>query len=134
MKVAELQINQRIYPKNPPQKLNRVPQQGREKGKELKPFAEVLKQTIQPQQQKVRFSAHALKRIEQRQLELAGPTLDRLNEGLNRLNAKGSKHSLILMDNTAFVVSVRNRTVVTAIDQANSKQNIFTNIDSVAIV
>ena len=41
---------------------------------------------------------------------------------------------MILLKETALVVSVKNRTVITAVDEASAKENIFTNIDSAAIL
>jgi flagellar operon protein len=38
------------------------------------------------------------------------------------------------MNNLALVVSVKNRTVITAMDGSNMKDNVFTNIDSAVIV
>ncbi len=133
MKVSELQINQRIYPLDPVKAQKPKPAQVVGDTKKAKPFAEVLKQNLGPLQD-VKFSAHALKRIEERQLSLGGPALERLKDGISRLNEKGSKNSVIFLDETAFIVSVQNRTVVTALDKANESQNIFTNIDSAAIV
>ena len=132
MKVAELQYNQRIYPLDPlkGKKPKAVP--SGDDANKVKSFAEVLKSNLQPAD-KVRFSAHAIKRIEERQLPLGEQSLDRLNEGISQLQAKGSRNSVIFLDETAFVVSVQNRTVVTALDK-NGTQNIFTNIDSVAVV
>jgi flagellar operon protein len=57
-----------------------------------------------------------------------------LKDAVNRAEAKGAKESLILMDRLALVVSVKNRTVITAVDDQNLKDNIFTNIDSAVIV
>jgi len=133
MKVSELQINQRIYPLDPVKPQTQKTVRDVKGDNETKPFAEVLKQKLTPQQD-VRFSAHALKRIEERQLNLGGPVLDRLNDGISQLNEKGSKNSVIFLDETAFIVSVQNRTVVTALDKAADSQNIFTNIDSAAVV
>ena len=53
---------------------------------------------------------------------------------LRKAAAKGAKESLVMVDNVALVVSVKNRTVITAVDQANLKDNVFTNIDSAVIV
>ena len=60
-------------------------------------------------------------------------TLARLNGGVARAAAKGSRDSLVLLDDTAFVVSVRNRTVVTAVDREHMREQVFTNIDSAVI-
>ena len=132
MKVAELQFNQRIYPLDPLKSQKLKAAQTGEQTEKAKAFSEVLKKNLQ-QTDKVRFSAHALKRIEERQLPLGEQTLDRLNNALSQLRQKGSKNSVVFLDETAFVVSVQNSTVVTALEN-NNTQNIFTNIDSVAIV
>lgn len=132
MKVAELQYNQRIYPLDPLKGQKPKAVSSGDDGSKAKSFAEVLKSNLQPAD-KVRFSAHAIKRIEERQLPLGEQTLNRLNDGISQLNARGSKNSVIFLDETAFVVSVQNRTVVTALDKSGT-QNIFTNIDSVAVV
>ena len=55
-------------------------------------------------------------------------------DGVDRAAAKGAKESLVLVDNAALVVSIKNRTVITAVDQAHLKENVFTNIDSAVIV
>ena len=57
----------------------------------------------------------------------------RLGDGVDRAAAKGSRDSLVLVDQTAFVVSVRNRTVITAVDREHMREQVFTNIDSAVI-
>ncbi len=79
------------------------------------------------------FSGHALRRIEQRGLNLDAARLQRLEQAVDRAEAKGSRDSLVLLDELAVVVSVQNRTVVTAMDEASRKESVFTNIDSVVI-
>ena len=81
----------------------------------------------------VRFSGHALERLQRRGIQMDAATLDRLNGGVARAAAKGSRDSLVLLDDTAFVVSVRNKTVVTAVDRDHMKEQVFTNIDSAVI-
>ena len=79
------------------------------------------------------FSGHAAKRIEQRGLDLDGPRIQRLEDAVARAASKGSRDSLILLDELALVVSVRTNTVITAMDEASRKEHVFTNIDSVVI-
>ena len=57
----------------------------------------------------------------------------RLTSGVDRAAAKGSRNSLVLVDQNAFVVSVPNRTVITAVDRSHMKEQVFTNIDSALI-
>jgi flagellar operon protein len=81
----------------------------------------------------LQFSRHALDRVQRRGIELDGSTLKRLNEGVSRAAGKGSRDSLVLVDGTAFVVSVSNHTVITAVGSEHMKENVFTNIDSAVI-
>jgi flagellar operon protein len=79
------------------------------------------------------FSKHALQRVQRRGIELDPSTLARLNEGVGRAAGKGSRDSVVLVDGTAFVVSVANRTVLTAVPQEHMREQVFTNIDSAVI-
>ena len=77
--------------------------------------------------------SHALARVQRRGIELDPATLGRLSQGVGRAASKGSRDSLVLVDGTAFVVSVSNRTVITAVGSEHMKDNVFTNIDSAVI-
>lgn len=79
------------------------------------------------------FSGHALQRIERRGIDLGQGTLVRLQEGVARADLKGARESVVLVDGTAFVVSVKNKTVITAVDPAHMRDHVFTNIDSAVI-
>jgi len=81
----------------------------------------------------VQFSGHALQRIERRGIPLDDGAVTRLAGGVDRAAAKGSRSSLVLVDETAFVVSIPNRTVVTAVDREHMREQVFTNIDSAVI-
>jgi flagellar operon protein len=93
-------------------------------------FAEVLR--AQPGQP-VRFSSHALQRVERRGIDVGPATLARLQDGVDRAAGKGARASVVFVDQTAFVVAVPNRTVITAVDREHMKQQVFTNIDSAVI-
>ena len=82
---------------------------------------------------KLQFSRHALARVQRRGIDLDAQTLGRLSAGVARAASKGSRDSLVLVDSTAFVVSVSNRTVITAVGSEHMKDNVFTNIDSAVI-
>jgi flagellar operon protein len=81
----------------------------------------------------VTFSNHALARLQRRGIEVDAATAQRLDSGVSRAAAKGSRDAVVLVDDTAFVVAVRNRTVVTAVDSAHMRDHVFTNIDSAVI-
>jgi flagellar operon protein len=92
-------------------------------------FADLLRSKVDG----VRFSGHAIERIQRRNIPLDGPVAARLQAGVDKAAAKGVRESLVLVDDTAFVVSVRNRTVVTAVDREHMKEHVFTNIDGAVI-
>jgi len=94
-------------------------------------FADVLAAKLQSSP--LRFSSHALQRIERRGIKVDEATLGRLDGGVARAAAKGARDSLVLVDQTAFVVSVPNRTVITAVDREHMREQVFTNIDSAVI-
>lgn len=83
---------------------------------------------------RLKVSGHAATRLQSRNIQLGKADWDRVLQGVERAAAKGSKESLVLIDDTALVVSVKNRTVITAVDREHLKENVFTNIDSAVIV
>ena len=85
-------------------------------------------------QKTVSFSQHAQLRLQERNIQLSEDTLAKLNNTVEQLAQKGARESLIYADNVAFVVSVTNRTVITAMDGKSENNNIITNIDSAAIL
>jgi flagellar operon protein len=85
-------------------------------------------------QDRLKVSGHAQTRLQSRGIELDQSQWDRVTAGVDRAAAKGAKESLVMVDDVALVVSVRNRTVITAVDKAHLKENVFTNIDSALIV
>ncbi|WP_456408415.1 TIGR02530 family flagellar biosynthesis protein [Caldithrix abyssi] len=131
MKVAELQIKQNIRPLKPADSAAGIQKSGGARPET--PFGALLERQLS-EASGLKFSAHAMKRMETRALSLNELDLQRLQQGLQQLEARGAQNSVIVMDDRAFVVSVKNRTVVTAIDQIQNNQKIFTNIDSLAIV
>lgn len=86
---------------------------------------------FQKELEKVKFSSHALKRLEERNIELSDDEMSKINTAVERAELKGSKDSLVMMNSTAFIVNIPNKTVITAMPIADSKENVFTNIDSV---
>jgi flagellar operon protein len=83
----------------------------------------------------VKFSQHALQRLQTRNIKMSATQMDQLKNAVDKAAQKGARESLILMNSDlALVVSVKNRTVITAMDGSNIKDNVFTNIDSAVIV
>ncbi len=82
---------------------------------------------------RVKFSGHALERLKERGISLGETELTKLEGAVSSVAAKGGKESLIMVGDAALVVSVKNRTVITAFDRNNLDGNVFTRIDSAAV-
>ena len=94
-------------------------------------FDQLLQNRIE--QGGVRFSRHAADRMQSRGIQFSSSQLQRLDSAVSQVSAKGGKESLVMLDDTALVVSVKNDTVVTVVDREQLKNNVFTNIDSAVI-
>jgi flagellar operon protein len=94
-------------------------------------FSDVLKGVAGSQP--VQFSKHAVQRLERRNLAVDSASMQRLQDGVDRAAGKGARDAVVLVDDTAFVVSVRNRTVITAVGKDQMTDHVFTNIDSAVI-
>jgi flagellar operon protein len=81
--------------------------------------------------QGVRFSNHALKRLQSREINLNSDNVNRLSDAIDKAEKRGGKSSLVMVDDLAFIVNVHNRTVVTALDTNQRGEGVFTQIDSV---
>ncbi len=96
-------------------------------------FQDMLAQKAQ-EMMPLKFSKHAANRLADRNIELTNEQMDRLAMGTQKAGVKGIKDSLVMIDDLAFIVNIPNKTVVTAIDQTQADENIFTNIDGAVIV
>ena len=119
------------------QYLNRPKEtEGREKDEGIS-FQEILQQkslireTERPGS--LKFSKHALGRLNDRNIELNTEQLERLQVGAEKAGRKGIRDSLVIVDQLAFIVNVPNQTVVTAMDSTSTDENIFTNINGAVI-
>lgn len=82
----------------------------------------------------LKFSKHATMRLEDRNINLSKEQMQRLETGAEKAEEKGIKESLVIMDSLAFIVNIPNKTVVTAMEQTESTENIYTNIDGAVII
>lgn len=82
----------------------------------------------------LKFSRHASERLESRQISLSPQQMARLEQGITRAAGKGARESLVLLDDLALVVSVKNRTIITAASRQDLRENVFTNIDSAVLL
>ena len=95
-------------------------------------FEQLLQKQIY-ESKEVKFSKHAQSRLETRNINLTEEQKNKLNESVNKANAKGVKDSLVLVDDIAFVVNVKDKAVVTVMNKDEMKENVFSNIDGAVI-
>lgn len=98
------------------------------------PAGEDFKAILGRLQGEIKFSHHALERLQKRNISLTNTNISRLQNAMDRAADKGAKESLVLMDELAFVVSIKNKTVITAMDEESMKEHVFTNIDSAVVI
>ena len=96
-------------------------------------FADVLRSTIEKNSE-VNFSNHAIKRAVDHNMDITDDELNRLNEGVRLASEKNLDDTLILVGEKAFVVSVKNNTVITTVNNNSIQGNVFTNINGAVIV
>ncbi|MBR1635081.1 MAG: flagellar protein [Lachnospiraceae bacterium] len=81
----------------------------------------------------LKFSKHAVKRLDDRQISLSDDQNKRLSQGVAKAGEKGVQDSLVMVDSLAFIVNVPTQTVITAMDEQETMDHIFTNIDGTVI-
>lgn len=122
--------NAQIEPLSSSKPSERVAQVDKNSSQSFDPRFQEFLQSELNRSQELRFSAHAERRLKSRNLELAPNQLKALDNAVKSAAAKGSRDSLVLLDNLALLVNIPNRTVITAMDRTELETNIITNIDS----
>lgn len=101
--------------------------------KEAAAFKQMFSQELAADRE-VTFSKHASARLHSRGIEITGDRLAQLADAIDKAESKGSRETLVLTDEAALVVSVENRTVITAFDRDNLREGVVTSIDSAVIL
>lgn len=97
------------------------------------PFREILQsKQVANETVELRFSKHANERLASRNIDLTVDQLERLEIGTKMAGEKGINESLVMVDNLAFIVNVKNNMVITAVNDGEDK--VFTNIDGAVIM
>lgn len=98
-------------------------------------FQGILQEKYQIQQEPaLKFSKHANERLSDRNISLTDEQMERLESGTKKAGEKGIQESLVLVDQLAFIVNIKNNTVITAMEQGETADSIFTNIDGAVII
>ena len=98
-----------------------------------KSFKEMFSQELATDRS-LSFSKHAHQRLYSRGITINEEKLNAIADAVDKAEEKGSRETLILSDETAFVVSIKNRTVITAFDKENLREGVVTSIDSAVVI
>ena len=89
---------------------------------------------VQRKQSGIKFSAHALERLQQRNLSLQDADLSKISDAVDKARKKGINSSLVLFGDLALIASVKNNTIITAVDTKSMKDHVFTGIDGAVVI
>jgi len=102
-------------------------------GKQAADFQDVFLRELAGEN-KIKVSAHARRRLAERNIVIGQQDWERINNAVNKAEAKGANNSLLIHGELALIVSVKNRTVISAMDENALMDHVFTNIDSAVII
>jgi flagellar operon protein len=120
-----------------PVELLDIAERGKQSSKADKPSGDTFKEMFSrelAEDRSVMFSKHASQRLFSRNIELSTESLNKIADAIDKAAEKGSKETLILTDDAALVVSIKDRTVVTAFDRDHLREGVVTSIDSAVIL
>ena len=96
-------------------------------------FGDILKEKIGTDEG-LKFSSHAIDRMNARDISLSYDDITKINKAVLQAGEKGAVESLVVLNDLAFIVSVKNKTIITAMTKESMQENVFTNIDSAVFV
>ncbi|MBC2396679.1 TIGR02530 family flagellar biosynthesis protein [Clostridium tetanomorphum] len=103
------------------------------KSRDTSDFSNILKKEINKNESFV-ISNHALERLKERNITFDEIDMKKINTAINRAEEKGCKEGVILYKDIALITSMKNRTIITALNKNDSEGNIITNIDGLVIL
>ena len=93
-----------------------------------------FKEVLDDQLKDLKISGHAAKRLKERNLEMDPLEFLKLKEAVSQLRKKGGNDSLVITGKAAYIIDIKNQTIVTAMDKENMENNVFTKIDSTMVI
>lgn len=126
-------VNGKIFPLGDFSGLNPVKSETTKNSKATVSFQESLNKAIKKDESFI-VSNHAAQRLKTRNISFNEKDMLNINQAINSAGEKGANDCLILYKDVALVASIKNRTIITAVDKESSKGNVFTNVDSVVLL
>lgn len=124
-------VNGKLYPLQPIE--NYKSEEKANSTSDKQSFDDILKNKLNKDNNFV-ISKHASDRLASRNISFNQQDMNNINEGINKAEEKGGNNSVIVYKDVALVTSIKNRTIITAVDKNSNKDNVFTNIDSVVLL
>ncbi len=93
-------------------------------------FADFLQEELAGE---ISVSAHARRRMRSENIDLDDQQTARLQEAVSKVKAKGGNTSLVMLDDVAMIVNVRQQRMVTVMSEDRQQDRVFTDIDSAVI-
>ena len=121
----------KIYSNEPlfkQQQVNKKKQAQSNKG-----FKDLLQNKLQSST-KLKFSKHAKSRLQSRKINFTKQEASKLQQAVDKAQTKGAQESLVLINDNAYIVSVKNKTVITAMNKDSMQDDVVTNIDSAIVM
>jgi flagellar operon protein len=97
-------------------------------------FNQLFQQQLDNENKEVKISAHAEKRMQQRNITLSDADMQKISESMDKASAKGANDALMIYDDLLMIASVQNRTIITTFTKDQSESEIITNVDSAIFV
>ena len=82
----------------------------------------------------VKVSKHAKMRLSERNIYIDDAKWQQIGSKMTEAKQKGVTDALVILDDAALVVSTKNNTVVTALNQHEAENKIFTNINGTILI
>ncbi|MGI6113387.1 MAG: TIGR02530 family flagellar biosynthesis protein [Mahellales bacterium] len=125
---GSLRIGTTVYPGSGK---NRVP--SRDDTINSTSFHDILKDKTKSRSE-LKLSKHVSQRMMQRNISLSERDIQEIGRAVAKAEKKGVRDTLIIKDNMALIVSITNKTIITALDKESARENVFTNIDGAVII
>ncbi|MCR5007746.1 MAG: flagellar operon protein [Oribacterium sp.] len=93
-------------------------------------FQEQLSKLQNEAKEDLSFSKHAVRRLEERNIEMNDGLMDDLRNAVSEAKKKGAKDVAVIGRQGIFIVNVPNNVVVTTMAEDDMKNKTLTNIDS----
>lgn len=99
---------------------------------ETENFQQIL--TRELEKSSLAFSKHAMRRVSERSIDVSKQVMDKVTSAVDKAEGRGIRDALIIGSNSAFIVNVPTRTIITTLNGEDMNDAVFTNIDGTVLL